>query len=90
MASNPDMSDRQKLKVIQQALKKGSTADKPVKSYVVAKKFQGGKPTTSVSVLSAKSLAVASFSNSLGSVRISRSSPTSSPKSSRAASPPHP
>ncbi|KAG5181819.1 Spb1 C-terminal domain-containing protein [Tribonema minus] len=47
MASNPDMSDRQKLKVIQQALKKGAAADKPTKSYVVAKKFQGGKPSTS-------------------------------------------
>jgi Spb1 C-terminal domain len=48
MASNPDMSDRQKLKVIQSALRKGKSEDKPTKAYVVAKKYQGGKPSASV------------------------------------------
>ena len=48
MANNPDMSERQKLKVIQSALRKGTAADKPTKAYVVAKKSQGGKPSAAV------------------------------------------
>jgi AdoMet-dependent rRNA methyltransferase SPB1 len=47
LASNPDMSEREKLRIVKNALRKGGGAEKPTKAYVVAKKFQGGKPTKS-------------------------------------------
>ncbi|CAM9642649.1 unnamed protein product [Chrysoparadoxa australica] len=45
LASNPDMTERQKLKAVQKAMSKGHSTDKPSKMYVVAKKRMGGKPS---------------------------------------------
>ncbi|CAM9740804.1 unnamed protein product [Pylaiella littoralis] len=42
MAANPDMSEREKLKAVQQAMKKGAKSDIPSKVYVVAGKGSSG------------------------------------------------
>ncbi len=45
MASNPDMSEREKLRAVKSAMNKvRSTSDKPTKVYVASRKFQGGNP----------------------------------------------
>ncbi|CAN0341202.1 unnamed protein product, partial [Scytosiphon promiscuus] len=42
LAANPDMSEREKLKAVQQAMKKGAKSDIPSKVYVVAGKGSSG------------------------------------------------
>ncbi len=43
MASNPDMSEREKLRAVKSAMHKvRSMSDKPTKVYVASRKFQGG------------------------------------------------
>eukprot|EP01084_Bolivina_argentea_P295636 509029_1 len=46
MASNPDMSEREKLRAVKSAMHKvRSTSDKPTKVYVASRKFHGGNPS---------------------------------------------